>query len=204
MKNFIEVNTTEEEQVEQIKKWLKDNTLQIIVGIAIGFGGVWGWSFYKNYLNEQNLNARFEYLELIKNPTSEKFLLLKNNHANSGYIQESALVMAKNAVKNKKYQAGIDYLLTVANGGDEALASVANLRIARIYLEMDKFDDALLTLDNISSDVFAGRANNIRADIYFKNKQIQKAKDYYKLALEEVSSDSQIHFLIQTKLNDLN
>ena len=34
MKNFIEVGKTEEEQAEQIKKWIKGNALQIIAGVA--------------------------------------------------------------------------------------------------------------------------------------------------------------------------
>ena len=35
MKNFIEVGKTEDEQAQQIKKWIKENALQIVVGIFV-------------------------------------------------------------------------------------------------------------------------------------------------------------------------
>jgi predicted negative regulator of RcsB-dependent stress response len=40
MKNFIEVEKTDEEQAEQIKKWIKENALQIIMGVSLGLGGL--------------------------------------------------------------------------------------------------------------------------------------------------------------------
>ena len=45
MKNFIEVGKTEDEQAEQIKKWIKENGPQIIAGIVLGLGGIWGLSY---------------------------------------------------------------------------------------------------------------------------------------------------------------
>ena len=36
MKNLIQVDNTEEEQVEQIKKWWNSNGKQIIAGAVIG------------------------------------------------------------------------------------------------------------------------------------------------------------------------
>ncbi|MBE8157839.1 MAG: hypothetical protein HAW59_00340 [Betaproteobacteria bacterium] len=48
MKNFIEIGTTEEQQVEQIKQWIKENGLQIIIGISLGLGSIWGWNYFKD------------------------------------------------------------------------------------------------------------------------------------------------------------
>ncbi len=58
MKNFIEVGKTEDEQAQQIKKWIKENGLQIVVGISLGLGGIWGLGAYKTYQNEQSIQAR--------------------------------------------------------------------------------------------------------------------------------------------------
>jgi len=49
MKNFIQVDNTEEEQVEQIKKWWNSNGKQIIAGAVIGLAGIWGWNTYSDY-----------------------------------------------------------------------------------------------------------------------------------------------------------
>ena len=54
MKNFIQVDNTEEEQVEQIKKWWNSNGKQIIAGAVIGLAGIWGWNIYSEYQDKQS------------------------------------------------------------------------------------------------------------------------------------------------------
>ncbi|MEW8396328.1 MAG: tetratricopeptide repeat protein, partial [Candidatus Thiodiazotropha sp.] len=34
---------TEEEQVEAIKRWWKENGTSVIAGLVIGLGGIFGW-----------------------------------------------------------------------------------------------------------------------------------------------------------------
>ena len=36
---------TEEEQVEKLKAWLKENGLSIVFGIIIGVGGIGGYNY---------------------------------------------------------------------------------------------------------------------------------------------------------------
>ena len=45
MKNFIEVHKTEDEQTEQIKKWIKENGGQIIAGVVMGLSAIWGFDY---------------------------------------------------------------------------------------------------------------------------------------------------------------
>jgi len=100
MKNFIEVHKTEDEQAEQIKKWIKENGGQIIAGVVMGLSAIWGFDYYKNYQNEQSTQARSHYLSLVVNPNNtESFDKLQNNYTGSGYVDQSSLLMAKNAVK---------------------------------------------------------------------------------------------------------
>ena len=37
---------TEEEQVERLKAWLKENGLSIVFGIVIGVGGIGGYNYW--------------------------------------------------------------------------------------------------------------------------------------------------------------
>ena len=37
---------TDEEQVEKVKAWLKENGTSIVAGVVIGLGGIFGWQFW--------------------------------------------------------------------------------------------------------------------------------------------------------------
>ena len=44
---------TDEEQVEKLKTWLKENGLSIVFGIIIGVGGIGGYNYW-NHMQESN------------------------------------------------------------------------------------------------------------------------------------------------------
>jgi Uncharacterized protein conserved in bacteria len=205
MKNFIEVNRTEDEQVEQIKKWWKENGMQIVAGVGLGLAAIWVWDAYKDYQYSQSIQARTHYLSLVSNPNNTSaFDELKNNYTNSGYVDQSSLVMAKYAVDRKEYHKALDYLQPLFNSENEFIAHSAKLRGAAIYLEMNNYDQALLTLETTDNNTFSGLYSHTKGDVYLAQNNIESAKKHYRLALSQLSNDSELKSLIQIKLNDLN
>ena len=204
MKNFIEVGKTEDEQAEQIKKWLKENGPQIIVGIVMGFSGIWGFNYYNNYQNEQSINARSAYLSIVSNPNSPALTTLQNDYTDSGYAQQSILMMAKHAVSASNYQQALEHLSPLLNSENEFIAHTAKLRSAAIYLQIGNYDQALSTLGADENSVFSALYNHTKGDISLAQNNIDSAKKYYQLALAQLSTDSELRALIQIKLNDLN
>ncbi|MDB3870097.1 tetratricopeptide repeat protein [Candidatus Thioglobus sp.] len=204
MKNFIEVGKTEDEQAQQIKKWIKENGLQIVVGISLGLGGIWGLGAYKTYQNEQSIQARSLYLNTASSDSEAAFETLSASHSDSGYTQQAGLILAKNAVKKQDYESALQHLSTLVNADNDLIAIVANMRIASIQLEMGKFEEAISTLDSKSSGEFNGLYSQLKGDIYVADNQIDKAKEQYKLALSQISRDSELQSLISIKLADLN
>lgn len=204
MKNFIEVGKTEDEQAQQIKKWVKENGLQIVVGISLGLGGIWGLGAYKTYQNEQSIQARSLYLNTASSDSEAAFEALSASHSDSGYTQQAGLILAKNAVKKQDYESALQHLSTLVNADNDLIAIVANMRIASIQLEMGKFKEAISTLDSKSPGEFNGLYSQLKGDIYVADNQIDKAKEQYKLALSQISRDSELQSLISIKLADLN
>jgi predicted negative regulator of RcsB-dependent stress response len=49
----LDVYNTEDEQVEAIKKWLKDNGKSAIFGIVLGFSAIFGWRAWQSHEVEQ-------------------------------------------------------------------------------------------------------------------------------------------------------
>ena len=52
----MEVYTTEEQQVEVIKNWWKENGTSVIAGTVIGLVGLFGWRYY-NEMQQNNQEA---------------------------------------------------------------------------------------------------------------------------------------------------
>jgi len=204
MKNFIEVGKTEDEQAQQIKKWLKDNGLQIVAGIALGLGGIWGLGAYKTYQQQQSVEARSLYLNTASTDNVAAYEALSAQHSDSGYAQQATLILAKTAVKSQDYQSALQHLSTLVNDDNHLIAIIANMRIASIQLEMGKYQEAIDTLDSKNPGEFNGLYSQLKGDIYVANNQIEKAKEQYKLALTQISRDSELQSLISIKLADLN
>ncbi len=200
MKNFIEIGKTEDEQAQQIKNWLKENGLQVIIGISLGLGGIWGLGAYKTYQYRQSVEARTLYLD----STPVAFEQLSADHADSGYMPEEILVQAKIAVKQKNYELALQHLSTLLHDDNSLIASVAAMRTASIQLEMSKFSEAIATLDNASANEFIGLYNQLKGDIYVADNNLVEAKKYYQLALSQISKDSKLQNLIGIKLAELN
>lgn len=205
MKNFIDIGKTEEEQVEQIKQWVKENGMQIIIGIALGLSALWGWGYYQDRQHKQAIDARSSYLSVVASADNANALTnLQNNHANSSYAQQGTLMAAKHALDSGNQQQALDYLSPLMTVDNKFIAHTAKLRSASIYLEMHQYQQALARLDDIQSNAFGGLYSNLKGDIYFAQNNKALAKEHYQLALAQLPADSKLKALIQIKLDDLN
>ncbi len=204
MKNFIEVGKTEEEQVEQIKKWIKENGMQIVAGVLIGLSAIWGLDAYKQYQYSQSVEARTNYLNLASSPiNSYMYDELKASYADSGYTDQATLIMAKYAVDNKDYAKALEHLNSLTNSKNEFVANIAKIRAANINLEMGNHKQALSLLETTNNS-FSGLYNHAKGDVYVATNEIDLAKKHYQLALTQISKESELQSLITIKLNDLN
>ncbi len=205
MRSFIKVNRTEEEQIEQIQQWIKKNTLQIVIAITVSLSGIWGFNSYKKYQHSQTIKARDIYLTFRSEPHNiQVYEQLKNNHKNSVYLDHAILILAKNAVTNKNYMQALEYLIPLNNTSNPSIAKVINMRIANLHLEMGNYKKALDALNTVPNSTFNGLYNQLKGDIYLASNNIDNAKKHYKLALNQISKNSELQNLIKIKLSDLN
>ena len=70
---------TEEQQVEAIKRFWKENGTAIIVGAVLGLGGLWGWRYYNDeqIAAKEQASAAFESqtAALLAEDANLRFLL---------------------------------------------------------------------------------------------------------------------------------
>ena len=205
MKNFIQVDSTEEEQVDQIKKWWNSNGKQIIVGAVIGLAGIWGWNTYSDYQDKQSLNARSLYLSYASDSNNlGAYDKLTTDFSSSSYSDQAILLMAKYLFDAGSYTEALGVIKPLTNNPISVIATTSTLRVASIYLQLGQHDQALLILKGQSDDGFSGLIYNLMGDIYLDLGNLAEAQKYYSLAIDNVTESSNLTQLIQIKLDDLN
>jgi len=205
MKNFIQIDNTEEEQVEQIKKWWNSNGKQIIAGAVIGLAGIWGWNTYSDYQDNQSLNARSLYLSYASDSNNlGAYDKLTTDFSSSSYSDQAILLMAKYLFDAGSYTQALGVIKPLINSPSSVIANTAVLRIASIHLQLGQHGQALSILDGQSEDGFSGLIYNLMGDIYLDLGNRTEAQKYYGLAIDNVSENSNLSQLIQIKLDDLN
>ena len=205
MKNFIQVDSTEEEQVDQIKKWWNSNVKQIIAGAVIGLAGIWGWNTYSDYQDKQSLNARSLYLSYASDSNNlGAYDKLTTDFSSSTYSDQAILLMAKYLFDAGSYTQALGVIKPLINSPSSVIANTAVLRIASIHLQLGQHGQALSILDGQSEDGFSGLIYNLMGDIYLDLGNRSEAQKYYSLAIDNVAENSNLSQLIQIKLDDLN
>ena len=189
-------NLTDQQRAEIVKKWLKDNGLSILISIAVGISGYFGLQYYqqdklRGYENASRLYAEIEFALKQQRMSQAQNLLLEMDDSFSGspYQYQSHLALAKLYMDSLDYDNAIIQLeFIIDNASDESFRHIARLRIARIMVEQNQFDEALLLLDSISSvpKAYAPYYQSIKGDIYASQGLLDKAKTAYSMALESL------------------
>ena len=63
---------TDDEQVERIKNWWKDNGSSVIAGLVIGIGGLLGWRYWVDYKANVAAEASAHFATMVSSIESNK------------------------------------------------------------------------------------------------------------------------------------
>ncbi len=205
---------TEEQQLEEIKKWWREYGRTVVLGVVLGLSGIGGWSLWKSHENTQAETASNLYQRLLDTSTGESSNAqsaiaqtdaLIAQYPKTNYAVLGALVGARGAYQNQD-SATAKRLLEWASTHGEILEvrSVASLRLARILNEEGQYDDALKQLDNITNTNFSLLSNELRGDVLHAQGKIDDARNAYLEVLKSDEISQSIRNIIQTKLDDLS
>ena len=133
---------TEEQQVEAIKKWWKENGTMFVAGIVITLGAVVGWRWWMDHRNAQAEAAAVEYQQLLaelsqgdKEAVIKRGGYLIDNYAATPYSDLAALALSRLRVDAGELAAARSRLEWVMNHAEAPeLRDVARLRLARVHL----------------------------------------------------------------------
>ena len=204
-------NLTDQQQAERIKNWLKENSKFLVGGLVLGVSGFFGIQFFQqNKLQEaemaSQLYSEIEFAVKQQRLSQAQSLLQKmdSNFTNTPYQDQGHLFMAKLFMDSLDYENAIIQLeFLVENSIDESLKHIARIRIARIRLQQNLYDEALQVLQTESMGSFEAKYEEIRGDIFSKQGQFSEAQAAYLKAMDLLLPGEFDYEYIQMKFKDI-
>lgn len=209
---------TEEEQIEALKRWWKENWLSIVLPIVVAVVGYVGWTFWQDNREQRAQAASDQYQQLLEmvevEPGSEltdeqktnvraQATLIMEEFGDSMYADLSGLLLAKLAVEGDSYEEAENILRTVAAQSDNAgLVQLANARLAKVLLNLGKHDEALSLVGQPQDQAYKSLYAEIRGDIYLARNKPEEAHTAYQEAMEALDPQQfSRRGLLQVKLD---
>lgn len=201
----------EYEQGEIVQKWLRQNGLSIVVGIAIGLVGIFGWQQWRNHQATRQMEAAQLYQQMQTalaaghQDQAESYTdqLLKD-YAKSSYAVFAASDRAQQQVQAGQFdkaRASLEW--ASSHAGDSALKQLMQLRIAQVELAGGKASEALSLLDGLPASSYEAWRQELRGDVLVKLNRPDDARKAYQAAIAALDDDAPQRGALQLKLDDL-
>ncbi len=209
---------TEDEQVEALKRWWKENGTSTLVTIALVVGGYFGWQVWTKNKLEQQAAASANYqqllqvaMELEQDANDARYATathlvdtLKTDYPKTLYAHYAALMQAKLLVEQKDFDAAQAQLRWVIDNDPEPeLRQLANLRLARILFATGEAEKALEQMNSADYGEFAPIYYELRGDIHSSLGDLEAARQDYQSALASNLGNPNATPLVRMKLESL-
>ncbi len=209
---------SEEEQVEALKNWFKENGTSLVVGIVLALGGVFGYQSWQNSIRQSGEEASALFQDLMETaviaPTEQldeerrstgKFITdqLKSDYEDSTYAHFAAMLMGKLAVEAGDLEGAESELRWILkHDADESVAVIARQRLARVLLAQDRAEEALDLLEGVDAGAHTSSYEEVKGDIYLKLGREGEARGAYQRAVDSIVGDA-AKPILEMKLKDL-
>ena len=202
---------------EMLLEFFKKNYLYLIFGLILVMSGIASYFFYitsikekiyssqeayENFLSELALFDGLEFTEL-----EAKLEEVKNAYDQSIYYQLANFHQAKIYFENGQELKAMSLMeqlnadLEQDKSSRSFLRDISRIRLASIYIDFDRFEDAKELLDR-NFDFFDSLKLEKLGDIEKVKFNNEGAKNYYKLAIETSQNQTQLN-LLNFKLSSL-
>ncbi len=205
----MDVLTDDHEREQVVRKWWHENWKPIALGIVIALGGLIGFRQYQAYTLEKAQQQSYELYQvqyrLASSPETgaaeaRKFL---DEHQDI-YGAMLALDLASYESSKKEFEQAAEHAKFAVKNGGKLIAPAGSLNLARIQAQLKQYDDAIKTLDGISSEAYAIEKAEIRGDVLLAKGDTNGAHDAYQNAVK-LSQDKKVQIspLLAMKLDDV-
>lgn len=205
----VEIYDTEEEQLEALKRWWKENGQSAMVGLVAGIAIILGWNYWHDHQQEQSNQASVLYDQLLKavsadqNDAADKLAdRIQEQFSNTEYAAYSGLLQAKVKVAKNDMAGAKSVLEKLVAHSNEETSNLAKIRLVRLMMANGDFEKALQLVNDVDPakiSEFAGNYDELVGDLYVALDRLDQARSSYQKAMENGYKSP----LLQLKIDDL-
>jgi len=206
---------TEDEQLEAVKNWVKENGMSLVVGIALALGGVFGYQAWQTSIREKGEEASALYDDLVasvvvspgEEPGEEqlstgRFLAdqLKTEYEDSTYAHFAAMFMSRLAVQQGDLERAEEELRwALDRDPDASLALIMRPRLASILMARGNPEEALALLENVNAGAHTSTYEEVKGDIYLELGRKGDAREAYQRAIDTLVDNANKPILVMKR-----
>jgi predicted negative regulator of RcsB-dependent stress response len=202
---------TEQEQIQQLKTWVKLYGPTIVLGIVLALIMTTGWRYWQNYQNKVLTHASGVYDEMLasRSQNNEEGAIIQakkllEHYRKTPYADMASLLLARDAVLKNDYPEAIKQLdWVIDHSKNNSMREIARIRIARILITEQKADEALALLKKINDKNYMGLIDEVRGDAYLIKQDPEAARKAYQLALQELPNADVTRPILEMKYANL-
>lgn len=200
---------TEEQQIEAIKKWWKDNSTMVVTGISIGVASIFGWQYYQTESVKHAEQASVLYEQVLINSSNPEKIndqlatvnQLEAEFNDTPYASLSALIIAKQQLSAGQIEkAQQQYRWVIENTKQDELKYLAKIRLSRLLLAAGQFDEALALLNESYPQSFQVMVLELKGDVLSTQGNKTEAKTAYVKAMSLSKGSNR---WLQLKVDDI-
>jgi predicted negative regulator of RcsB-dependent stress response len=202
---------TEEERLEALQRWWKENRNSLMIGILLGIAVLVGWNMWQSNRLATDEQASSLYQQLLKSTRDRQVDTaiklserLTEQYPATTYADYARLILAKLKVESNDLAAGKKTLEdALAKTNDELFKHVIRLRLGQVMLALGEIEPALnliVPLPPEKMGKFQSLYEELKGDLYAASDRPELARSSYQKAKELGDHTSPV---LQLKLHDL-
>ena len=204
----MDTNLTDDEKLEQIKKWWAENGGSIITGVVLGLAVLFGGKAWFSWQERGAQNASNLYTVLINAmeggdamAVSQKAGVLVADYSTTPYAALASLALARVRIEEGDLvaaQAQLEWVLE--NSKSDMLKDTARLRLARVLIALENLEGAETLLNQaVQGNAFDPLFTEVRGDVYVARGDLTAANQAYQEALAATAAGSPGQHLLELK-----
>jgi predicted negative regulator of RcsB-dependent stress response len=199
------------EQSELVQKWLRENGLSIVAGIAIGLVGIFGYQQWRGHIarHEDEASQLYQEAQVARESgradlAAQLTAQLMKDYEKSAFAVLAVSAQAAQEVQDKQPEKAENSLKWAqAHASEPELKSLTELHLAQVEFSRGDSKAAIAALDSMPSTDYQGLAQELRGDVLVKLGRPDDARNAYNAAKSALSDEAPQRGALQLKIDDL-
>lgn len=201
----------EQEKVDALKAWWKENGTTVLLAVAVFAAAVAGMQAWRHYQKTQQQQAALVY-EAVQNGVQSRDIKrtrdaagqLMEKYASTPYATRAALLVA-----GANYQAGdaksakAQFQWVIDHAKEAGARDIARLRLAGVLLDEKNYADAMKALEVQPGQSFVSLFADLKGDVLAAQGKLGEARTAYQQALDKMDEKNTYRPIVQMKLDGL-